>query len=194
VAEGVTYRVEVFHFGGSTTQPSEILELRVSQGRAVRASEGANYGWPTVSSAVVDAYLRPTAPKAGAVSAFDPALTWTAPAGVTVTSGYLFGQDFATVTNTEGETAGQALRTRLDALATSFGATTATANGFASLASGTSLSPWSATVGPNPNPRCVQSAPSVVPLTDSTNDYREIGVFTRDLNGLGRNTSWYWDR
>jgi hypothetical protein len=113
------------------------------------------------------------------------------PAGAYAASAYLFGQNFAQATNAQNESANYAFRGRLDFLPAQYGQTTMTGSGFATPASGTSLSPSTANASTNPNPRC--GPRQVVPLTENTSDYREAGIGFRDKDRKFYNAVWFWD-
>ena len=118
-------------------------------------------------------------------------MAWTAAAGTYVGSSYLFGQNFASAVNSEGETANYGRRGRLDFEPAALGDTSGTGIAFASAVAGTSLSSSTASASTNPNPRCTST--DVVPLTTNTNDYREAGLSFRGTDRKLYNAIWFWD-
>lgn len=108
-----------------------------------------------------------------------------------MTSGYLFGSNAATATNSQNETGNYGLRGRIDDEPVAYGDVTAPAYRFASPVAGTSMSSVTANNGNNPNPRC---GSAVLPaLTAATSDFRQIGLFTRNTDRQVREAIWFWD-
>ena len=184
------YKIEVFYFSTLSDTPDQILYARISS-PAENAAAGKTKVWPTLAQSIIDDYLKPTGASAGAIDTIAKTLSWTAPAGTYVGSGYVFGQNFATVANSQAETASYGLRTRLDFEPLAFGNLSAPGREFASVVAGTSLSTFTSTSGTNPNPRCTSS--SVVPLTTNTSDYREAGLSFRGTDRKLYNAIWFWD-
>ena len=184
------FKIELFHFSALSDTPDEILYVRINA-PSENAALGTTKQWPTLAQTFVDAYLKPSGASAGTISTLTPTLSWTTPTGTYVGSGYRFAQNFATVTNSESESSSYGLRTRLDFEPDALGNLTATARGFASVVSGTSLSPSTASTGTNPNPRCTST--NLVPLTTKSSDYREAGLSFRNLDRKLYNAIWFWD-
>ncbi len=184
------YRVEIFRFNALSDTPDEIFYVRIGSA-AENAALGIAKPWPTLASSFVDAYLRPTGPAAGAVATLAQTMSWAAQAGTYVGSSYLFGQNFATTTNSQGESANYALRTRLDFEPAALGNTSASGIDFASVVSGTSMSSFTATALTNPNPRCTSN--TVVPLTTTAGDFREAGMLFRGADRKLYQATWFWD-
>jgi hypothetical protein len=184
------YKIEVFRFSTLSDTPDEVMYMRIGSA-AENAALGAAKAWPTLAPSIVDDYLKPTGTAAGAISSTAQTLSWTAPSGTYVGSGYVFGSNFATVTNGENETANYGLRSRLDFEPLALGNLTAPGRAFASVVAGTSMSTFTASNGSNPNPRCTST--DVVPLTDNISDYREAGLAFRGNDRKLYNAIWFWD-
>ncbi len=184
------YKMEVFHHDVMSDTPDEVVYVRINSA-AENAALGVGKSWPTLASSFVDAYLKPTGTAAGAVSSLATSMTWAAAAGSYVGSSYLFGQNFATLNNNQGESANYAHRARLDFEPAVLGNTSATGFEFATVASGTSLSTFTQNAGTNPNPRCTST--DLVPLSANTNDYREAGLSFRGSDRKLYQTIWFWD-
>ena len=184
------YKIEIFHHDELADVPDEIVYTRISSA-AENAALGVGKPWPTLASSFVDAYLKPTGTAAGAVSSLATAMSWAAAAGTYIGSSYLFGQNFATVSNSQGESANHAHRARLDFEPAVLGNTSATGLEFAGVASGASLSTFTQNSGTNPNPRCTST--DLVPLTANTSDYREAGLSFRGSDRKLYQSIWLWD-
>ena len=184
------YKAEVFYYASASDEPDEIIWMR-SGAAPENASAGAGKTWPTLAASFVDAYLKPSGAQAGAISSLAQTMGWTLAAGSYVGSGYLFSQNFATATNSQGESASYGLRTRLDFEPKALGDLSGSGWQFASVVAGTSLSPSTATSGTNPNPRCTST--DLVPLTASISDYREAGLLFRGADRKLYNAVWFWD-
>lgn len=190
IAAWSRYKFEIFHFDVLSDTPDEIVYARTTAA-AENAAAGASKAWPALATSVIDAYLKPTGAFAGAVTSLATSLSWTGPAGGYVGSGYLFGQNFLSATNSQGETATYALRNRLDFEPTALGNLSAAGIGWASVAAGTSLSSFTANAGTNPNPRCTST--DLVPLSSNISDYREIGLALRGADRKLYQAIWFWD-
>jgi len=184
------YKTEVFRYSNLSDTPDEILYNRINSA-AENATEGPSKPWPTMAPAFITDHLTPTGAAAGSIASFAQTLNWTAVPGTYVGSAYLFSQNFASATNSQGETANYALRTRIDFEPVALGDTVANGWRFASVVAGTSLSPSTANSGTNPNPRCTSQA--VVPLTTNPSDYREAGLSFRGTDRKLYNAIWFWD-
>lgn len=184
------YKAEVFNYSSLSDEPDEVIWLRTNTA-AENANAGPTKTWPTLAPSFVDAYLKPTGASAGAVSSLAQTMTWTLAAGNYVGSSYLFSQNFATLANSQAETASFGLRTRLDFEPKALGDLSASGVAFASVVAGTSLSPSTATLGSNPNPRCTST--DLVPLTSNVSDYREAGLSFRSADRKLYNAIWFWD-
>ena len=187
------YTAELFYFSSATTTPDtpdEIIYVR-NDAPIDTAASAANKPWPSLAQSIQDGFLKPTGANAGGLMSLSSSMSWTAPAGVAVTSSYLFGQNSATVTNAESESASYNLRTRLDYRPQAYGDVTSLGFQFADVGSGASLSSFTQSAGTNPNPRCTST--NVVPLTTASSDYREVGLSFQD-NARRRSTAiWYWN-
>jgi hypothetical protein len=184
------YKIELFRYSALSDSPDEILYTRINSG-AENAGLGAAKQWPTLAQGFIDSYLKPTGASAGEVASIAQTLSWTTPAGNYVGSGYLFSQNFASVTNSQAETASYGLRTRLDFEPLALGDLSAPGREFAKVVAGTSLSTYTANLGTNPNPRCTST--NVVPLTTNISDYREAGLSYRGTDRKLYNAIWFWD-
>jgi hypothetical protein len=191
VPHWANYKVEIFKYSSASDVADEIVYMRNGTG-AENPGAGGTVAWPTLAGTTAQDHLTPAGAQAAAIDAFiGRSLGWTIPAGSFVTSGYLFGSNFANATNSQNETAGYSYRARIDYEPAALGDATAPAWRFASPSAGTSMSPSTATAGTNPNPRC--AAAGLPALTTSTGDYREIGIFTRSLDRQQRQAIWFWD-
>lgn len=172
------YTVEVFRFSNTGNEPDEILHIR-SEGAGENAASGVDKPWPALSQAHIDDYLSPTGSKAGPITTFET-YGWTAPAGVTVLSGYVFGQGVESRTNSQNETANYVIRSSVQFEPATFGDTTGVGTEWAGWRSGTSLSPVTASLGSNPNPLCTPDvANRVIDLSNQAGDFREFGLSFR---------------
>ncbi|MCP5284969.1 MAG: hypothetical protein H6933_08720 [Burkholderiaceae bacterium] len=181
------YKVEIFRFSSNSDVPDQIVYLGIGAGPE-NPSAGPSVAWPTLDPAIAEARLKPGASE---VMDFASVLNWTVPEGSYVTSGYLFGQNFKTVSNGQDAAASYALRGRVDYLPAAYGDTTATGWRLASPVAGAALSPNTESSGSNPNPRC--GTARLPALTSTTSDYREIGIFTRSADRQLRQGIWFWD-
>lgn len=184
------YKVEIFRFSSASDVPDEVINLRIST-PAENAANGTTKPWPTLADSFINDFLKPTGAQSTAVTAVGGSLNWAAASGSYVGSGWLFGQNFATATNSENETATFAKRGRLDYEPAAYGDTSAAATAFADPRAGTSMSSFTSSSGTNPNPRCAQA--SVVALTTSISDYREAGLSFRGSDRKLYNAIWMWD-
>ncbi len=185
------YKIEVFHYATLSDEPALVYYARTGTA-AENAAAGVSKPWPTLNPAFASGYLDPTGNSAGAVSSTALSVDWTAQPGSYILSAYLFGQNFASATNAQNETANHGLRTRLDFEPAAYGNTTAPGIRFASMVAGTSMSSYTANSGTNPNPRC-GGAPGVVPLTSNIADYREAGLSFRGTDRKLYVSIWLWD-
>jgi len=185
------YKVEVFRFSSASNTPDETFYVRVNAA-AENAAAGAGKAWPVIDPAFASSYLVPNAANAGGFSDMARTMGWTNPTGGHVLSGYLFAQNFVTMTNSQNESALYGLRTRLDFEPAAWGDSSGSGWRFASTASGTSMSGFTQNIGTNPNPRCA-GTPGVVALTDNVNDYREAGLSFRGADRKLYTAAWYWD-
>lgn len=181
------YKIEVFRYSSASDTPDEILYVRIAAG-AENPSTGKTVAWPTLDTAYADSRLKPGAAE---VLNFSSVLNWTVPEGHYVTSGYLFGQNFETLSNGQDPAASYGLRGRVDYEPAAYGDLSGAGWRMASPVAGTSMSPVTADSGSNPNPRC--AAAKVPALTDFTSDYREVGLFLRSPDRQLRQAIWFWD-
>lgn len=184
------YKVEIFRFAALSDTPDEVLYLRTGPA-GENAAAGTTKPWPTLAPTFIDAYLKPTAASSSALTSLAHTMTFTIPDAAYVVSGYVFGQDFLTTTNSAGERASFGYRARLDLLPTRYGDLTMAGTELAGGPSGTALSTSTQNAGSNPNPRCTTS--SVPALTDNINDYREVGLGFRGADRKLYNAIWFWD-
>ena len=184
------YKVEIFRFAALSDTPDEVLYLRTGPA-GENAAAGTTKPWPTLAPTFIDAYLKPTAASSSALTSLAHTMTFTIPDAAYVVSGYVFGQDFLTTTNSAGERASFGYRARLDLLPTRYGDLTMAGTELAGGPSGTALSTSTQNAGSNPNPRCTTS--SVPALTDNINDYREVGLGFRGADRKFYNAIWFWD-
>lgn len=187
VPDWAQYKLEIFRFSSASDEPDEVLLLRTGAG-AENPAAGVQATWPELDASIAEALLKPGAPEVMDTSGV---LRWTLPAGQYVTSGYLFGQNFATLSNGQDAPASYGLRGRVDHEPAAYGDTSAAAWRLASPDSGTALSPSTENSGSNPNPRC--EVAQVPALTESTSDYREIGLMMRGADRKVRQGIWFWD-
>jgi hypothetical protein len=184
------YKVEIFRFDTLSDTPDEVVYIR--NGTAgENATAGTTKPWPTLASSFIDAYLKPAAASSGALSTLAHSMAFSIPDTAYVTSGYVFGQDFLTTTNSAGERASFGYRARLDLLPTRYGDLTMAGTELIGGPSGTALSTSTQNSGTNPNPRCTDN--SVPALTDNINDYREVGLGFRGPDRKFYNAIWFWD-
>lgn len=181
------FKLEIFRFSSNSDSPDEILYLRIGAG-AENPGTGPAVAWPTLDPTIAEARLKPGA---AAIPDFESTLNWTIPDGNYVTSGYLFGQNFASATNAQNETATYAQRGRVDYEPLAYGDLAAPGWRQASPVAGTAMSSFTAQIGTNPNPRC--GTAQVPALTDNTSDYREIGLMSRAADRQLRQAIWFWD-
>lgn len=184
------YKVEIFRFDTLSDTPDEVIYIRTGTA-GENASAGTTKPWPTLASSFSDAYLKPAAANAGALSTLAHSMSFTIPDSAYVTSGYVFGQDFLTTANAAGERASFGYRARLDLLPRRYGDLTMAGTELVGGPSGTSLSTSTQNAGTNPNPRC--TANDVPALTDNINDYRETGLGFRGADRKFYNAIWFWD-
>jgi len=184
------YKVEIFRFDTLSDSPDEILYTRIVSA-AENAAQGYGKPWPTLAEGFIDNYLKPTGTLAGAVTSLNQAVNWASLPNTFVWGGWLFGQNFATATNAESETASYGVRSRMDFEPVVLGDTSALGTAFANPRSGVSMSTYTASTTTNPNPRCTST--DVVPLTSNTNDYREVGLSFRGTDRKLYNSIWFWD-
>lgn len=170
------YKVELFHYDVLSDTPDEILYVRVNTA-AENAALGASKSWPTLDAQQVTDYVTPTGAKAGALTDLSTTLNWTAAAGQYVGSAYIYGNNTASATNSEGETARYLLANVLSLDPAALGDTKAGAYTFNDVRAGTSMSTYTQSAGSNPNPRC---AASTVPGLGTVDSYREVGLNFRD--------------
>lgn len=185
------YKFEVFRFSSNSDLPDQVLYLRIGAGLE-NPGAGTAVPWPTLNAAYASDHLTPTGVQAGVQADLANTLSWTVPAGAYVSSGYLFGQDFLSATNSQNETAVHAYRARIDHEPAAFGDTSAAGWRFGSVVAGTALSPSTQNAGINPNPRCTGDG-RLPPLTTNINDYREAGLFVRTGDRQTRLAVWFWD-
>ena len=184
------YKVEIFRFAALSDTPDEVLYVRTGPA-GENAAAGTTKPWPTLAPTFIDAYLKPAAASSSALTSLAHTMTFTIPDAAYVVSGYVFGQDFLTTTNSAGERASFGYRARLDLLPTRYGDLTMTGTELVGGPSGTALSTSTQNAGSNPNPRCTTS--SVPALTDNINDYREVGLGFRGADRKFYNAIWFWD-
>lgn len=184
------YKVEIFRFAALSDGPDEVIYIRTGTA-GENAAAGTTKPWPTLASSFIDSYLKPAAANSGALTTTTHGMAFTIPDVAYVTSGYVFGQDFLNTTNSAGERATFAYRSRLDLLPARYGDLTLAGTELVSGPSGTSLSTSTQNSGSNPNPRCTGN--SVPALTDNTSDYREVGLGFRGPDRKFYNAIWFWD-
>jgi hypothetical protein len=184
------YKAEIFKFSNTTATPDEIVYTRTSTPYEP-ASAGASKAWPALASTFTSDFLTPGGAGAGVISSLAQTMNWTNPAGNYVTSSYLFSQNTLSAINGESETANYRRRGRLDFLPNTYGASSASGIEFASIASGTSLSPSTSSSGTNPNPRCVNTD-LVELLASNTTSYREAGLTFRGADRKFYNAITFW--
>lgn len=184
------YKVEIFRFDTLSDSPDEILYTRIASA-AESAAQGYGKPWPTLAEGFVDNYLKPTGNSAGALSSVNQTMSWASLPNTFIWSGWLFGQNFATATNAQSETASYGVRSRLDFEPPALGDTSAMGIAFANSRSGVSMSTYTASTTTNPNPRCTST--DVVPLTSNTSDYREVGLSFRGADRKLYESIWFWD-
>jgi hypothetical protein len=185
------YTAEIFHFGGNPFVPDEVVKVRNATPYEP-ATAGGSKAWPTLAAATIDAYLRPTGSNAGAVTTLAQTLSWVNPAGGYIGGAYLFGQNRVSATNAENETANYFKRGRLDFEIKVLGDTMASGLEFADPRSSVSMSPTTANVLTNPNPRCTDA--NVEPLDGDASrlSYREIGIIFRGPDRKFYNEITFW--
>lgn len=181
------FKLEIFRFSGDSDVPDQILYLRIGAGPE-NPDAGPAVAWPTLDPTIAEARLKPGAAE---ILDFASTLSWTIPDGNYVTSGYLFGQNFASATNAQNETANYGLRGRVDYEPLAYGDLAAPGWRQASPVAGTAMSSFTAHSGSNPNPRC--GTTQVPALTDQPSDYREIGLMSRAADRQLRQAIWFWD-
>ncbi len=184
------YKFEFFYFSTNTDTPDAIGYARI--GSAPEQPRATGITWPAIDPAFLSARVSPTGSKAAAQTSFVDTMTWTIPPtlGLYVSSGYWFGQNNGSATNSEGETANFNARGRIDYRPAAYGDTTGAGYGMADPRSGASMSTFTASNGTNPNPRCgVQALPA---FTTSTSDYREAGLTFRAADRQVRQVISFW--
>ena len=191
ISAWVQYKAEVFLFSNvSATVPDQIIYVRaISPTEA--ASAGLGKPWPSLASAYIDKYLRPTGSAASQISTAAQPISWTSPESSYVTSGYLFSSNANTATNSQNETASFGKRSRRDYFLGQYGDTGVNVGEFANSRSGSSMAAPTSSDGTNPNPRCGDSNLVALSATDSTS-YREAGLSFRDSNRKVHNAVWFW--
>ncbi|WP_119290054.1 carboxypeptidase-like regulatory domain-containing protein [Azohydromonas sediminis] len=187
-----TYRAEIYTFANTASTPDEVIVVRNAT-PFEPAATGATKSWPTLPQAFIDHYLTPTGAKAGALTSLDESMNWVNPTDGHVILGYLFGQNRITATNGENETNAYWKRGLMAFRPQAFGDESVTpAYDWGAILSSVSLSPSTASIGSNPNPRC--TAPEIVALdTDNTNvSYREAGLQFRGADRKLYQASYFW--
>ena len=58
--------------------------------------------------------------------------------------------------------------------------------------SGVGTSPFTSGIAAAQNPRCAETDRALTPLTGSSGDYREVGLFTTLPNGVRLNSAFFW--
>ncbi|MCI1193094.1 carboxypeptidase-like regulatory domain-containing protein [Calidifontimicrobium sp. SYSU G02091] len=185
-----TYRAEIYTFANTTATPDEVIVVRNAT-PFEPAAAGAAKSWPTLPQSYIDQYLKPTGAKTGSLTSLDEAIAWTNPADGYVSWGYLFGQNRVTATNSESETNPYWKRGLMVFRPQTFGDQTVTpAYDWGGIGSGTALSPSTASVGSNPNPRC--TTPEIVALDTDATTYREAGLQFRGADRKLYQASYFW--
>lgn len=184
------YKVEIFRFAALSDTPDEVLYIR-SGTAGENAAAGTTKPWPTLAPSFIDAYLKPAAASSSALATLAHSMSFTMPDAAYAVSGYVFGQDFLTTTNAQGERASFGYRARLDMLPARYGDLSMAGSELVSGPSGAALSASTQSSGSNPNPRCTGAA--VPALTDNINDYREVGLGFRGADRKFYNAIWFWD-
>ena len=182
------YTVELFHYDVRSDTPDEVIYVRVGAA-AENAASGATKDWPTLAASQVTDFVTPTGGKAGAVTSVAQTLNWTAPAGVVVSSAYIYSNDTASATNSEGDRANYLLANVLSFDPTALGDLKADGYQFNDVRAGTSMSTYTQSDGSNPNPRCVANT---LPALATTNSYREVGLSFRDASRKLYQAAWFW--
>uniref|UniRef100_UPI0013C33A61 hypothetical protein n=1 Tax=Azohydromonas sediminis TaxID=2259674 RepID=UPI0013C33A61 len=174
----------------TTATPDEVVIVRNAT-PFEPAAAGAAKSWPTLPQSHIDQYLKPTGAKAGSLTSLDEAMAWTNPADGYVSWGYLFGQNRVTATNSDSETNPYWKRGLMVFRPQTFGDQTVTpAYDWGGIGSGTALSPSTASVGSNPNPRC--TTPEIVALDTDATTYREAGLQFRGADRKLYQASYFW--
>jgi hypothetical protein len=169
------YKAEIYYFANTGSTPDEVIYVR--NGTPFEpAAVGAARNWPQLSSAFVDAYLKPTGSNAGSIDSLAQLMEWTNPADSYVNFGYLFSQNRVSATNSQGETTNYWKRANMYFRLNALGDLSAPGYEWAANRAGTTLSPSTSTLGSNPNPRC--GSDEVLPLDadGSRLSYREAGL------------------
>jgi hypothetical protein len=184
------YKAEIFYFTNATNVADEIVYTRTSTAYE-SATVGPTKAWPTLGQSFIDAYLKPTGASAGSISSLAQTMNWTNPAGNYVSSSYLFATNGITSQNSELDPATNYIsRTRLDFRSAAYGDSSASGLEFARIASGASLSPSTASISTNPNPRCTST--DLVELTTTNGAYREVGLTFRGPDRKFYNAITFW--
>ena len=183
------YKIELFHYDVLSDTPDEVIWVRVGTA-AENAATGASKQWPTLDATQVTDYVAPSGAKAAAVTSLAQTLNWTAPASLYVGSAYIYGNNTASATNSEGETARYFLANVLSLDPTALGDLKADGYQFNDVRAGTSMSTYTLSSGSNPNPRCT---PNTVPALATVDSYREIGLSFRDASRKLYQAAWIWN-
>lgn len=183
------YKIELFHYDVLSDTPDEVIWVRVGTA-AENAATGASKQWPTLDATQVTDYVAPSGAKAAAVTSLAQTLNWTAPASLYVGSAYIYGNNTATATNSDGETGRYFLANVLSLDPAALGDLKANGYQFNDVRAGTSLSTYTQTLGSNPNPRCT---PNTVPALATVDSYREIGLSFRDASRKLYQAAWIWN-
>jgi hypothetical protein len=191
VPYGARYVAEIFLFSNTTTPdlPDERVPFRIETA-GIDAAQGPSFSWPTMAPGFVEAYLTPTGSGAGVVTG-GLTLDWTAPASVSVLSGYLFRQDRQTLTNVNGVTTAYTKRGLLSFEPAAYGDRTAQSTRLRDVRSGASLAAETANAAPNPNPRCTD--PALVAVNSDPFSYYEAALTFKASGRRRFMAAWFWD-
>ncbi len=184
------YTWEFFLFGsGTPAVPDRIHRHRLSVNDVNLDPYGdeAPKWWATPSAANLADVLQPGGAKAGAIT--DVSLSWTVPASLgRVDSTYVFSQN-----TVAGGGASYNKRTVLSPQIAKVGDTIASiTGGQVQATSGVGTSPFTSGIAAAQNPRCAETDRALTPLTGSSGDYREVGLFTTLPNGVRLNSAFFW--
>ncbi len=170
-----SYTAELYYYTNTGTTPDEVIVVRTTT-PFEPASAGGSKNWPTLATNFIDQYLTPGGAGAGAVNSLAQTLNWTNAADSYVNFGYLFSQNRETASNGQDLAASYWKRASLWFRINAAGDSSAPGYEWAPNLSGTSLSPYTANAGSNPNPRC--GGDELLPLDADAarSSYREAGL------------------
>jgi hypothetical protein len=186
------YKWEFFNFDSATPAEPDLItyqRLIVSNPDLNPPVDFPALWWPTLASADINDYLKPTGSKAGALT--DVALSWPGVPALLgrVDSAYIYSQNNALVSGVSYNK-----RTLLLPVIAMPGDTTASVTGGQTpWVSGVSTSTFTSGIAAAQNPRCSEADKSLVGITGAPGDYREIGLFTTLTSGLRLVDINYWN-